>query len=96
MKVKIKTVDIIPHIYDRNNGWRGTNNLPEYFEFEAEEVKESDRTWFVNSRGEVSHTDHYHSEKHQQRVAFGNAFYSKANAEVKAKEMRDFLLSKPE
>jgi len=53
--------------------------------------EKKNRCYFVNSRGEVSHTDHYLSEKHQKRVAFGNAFASKEEAEKAVEEIRDTL-----
>ena len=42
------------------------------------------KEYFINSRGEIQRTEHINSEKHQKRIAFGNAYETREEAKMKA------------
>lgn len=75
MKVRIKMAEVLSKI----GGPICYVDSEKFIEVEAEEIKE--KPWFFNSRGQVYKTEHYKSDKHQQRVSFGNAFSSEKEAE---------------
>jgi hypothetical protein len=47
------------------------------------------KLWFVNSRGEVQRSDSMTSTKHKARIAWGNAFATREEAEHEARKMRE-------
>ena len=62
-----------------------------YHEDSCALTRGGERIWFVNSRGEIGRTDHPHSDKHQLRIKFGNAFASRKEAKVWRETMKDLF-----
>jgi len=62
-----------------------------YHEDSCALTRGGERIWFVNSRGEIGRTDHPHSDKHQLRIKFGNAFTSKGEAKEWREIMKDLF-----
>lgn len=50
------------------------------------------RPWFINSRGEVRQTDDTTAEKHWKRGKWGNAFYTKEDAEQARDAIKEMLV----
>jgi hypothetical protein len=55
---------------------------------------EQEKSWFINSRGEVMKSGNVKSSKHMKRIAWGNAFASRERAQEVA-EMIKFVIDAP-
>jgi len=49
---------------------------------------EQEKSWFINSRGEVTKSGNVKSSKHMKRIAWGNAFASRERAQEAAEMIK--------
>jgi hypothetical protein len=73
---------------------KAINNTTGYQSLEIDNyslLEKAPKPWFINSKGDIQRTGHPESAKHQKRMAWGNCFATREEAEINRRHLEDVL-----